>query len=200
MNRRAFVTGLGAVLAAATAARAQQAGNVPRVGILLPGFRPSPERIARGPFIVPMRELGWVDGRSVVFERRYANERPELLPMLARELIASRVDVIVTSSTPATRAAKEATATIPIVFSEVSQPLSQGFAASLTRPGGNVTGIADVSLELMPSQRQRMPVISQYVLPSPRKLPAVTVITFPARSFSPCFPRYIPAIAPRPGT
>ena len=93
MNRRAFVTGLGAVLAAATAARAQQAGNVPRVGILLPGFRPSPERIARGPFIVPMRELGWVDGRSVVFERRYANERPELLPMLARELIASRVDV-----------------------------------------------------------------------------------------------------------
>ena len=140
MNRRAFVTGLGAVLAAATAARAQQAGNVPRVGILLPGFRPSPERIARGPFIVPMRELGWVDGRSVVFERRYANERPELLPMLARELIASRVDVIVTSSTPATRAAKEATATIPIVFSEVSQPLSQGFAASLTRPGGKRHG------------------------------------------------------------
>jgi len=152
MNRRAFVTGLGAVLAAATAARAQQAGNVPRVGILLPGFRPSPERIARGPFIVPMRELGWVDGRSVVFERRYANERPELLPMLARELIASRVDVIVTSSTPATRAAKEATATIPIVFAEFSQPLSQGFAASLTRPGGNVTGIADVSLELMPKR------------------------------------------------
>ena len=62
----------------------------------------------------PMRELGWLDGQNVVFEERAANERPELLPMLARELIASRVDVIVASPSTATRAAKEATATIPI--------------------------------------------------------------------------------------
>jgi putative ABC transport system substrate-binding protein len=72
--------------------------------------------------------------------------------MLARELIASRVDVIVTATSPATRAAKEATATIPIVFAEVSQPVRQGFVASLTRPGGNVTGLADVTLELMPKR------------------------------------------------
>jgi putative ABC transport system substrate-binding protein len=76
-----------------------------------------------------MRELGWVDGQNVVFEQRYGNERPELLPMLARELIASRADVIVTAPSSATRAAKEATATTPIVFAEVSQPVSQPTSA-----------------------------------------------------------------------
>ena len=94
MNRRAFVTGLGAVLAAATAARAQQAGNVPRVGILLPGFRPSPERIARGPFIVPMRELGWVDGRTIEIVVRYAEGDFARVPALIEELLALDPDLI----------------------------------------------------------------------------------------------------------
>jgi putative ABC transport system substrate-binding protein len=152
MDRRCFLlTSPAGVIGASVGGGAQGADRVWRVGILL-GFRPPPEWIAGDVFVVPMRELGWVDGQNVVFEQRYASERPELLPMLARELIASRVDVIVTATSPATRAAKEATATIPIVFAEVSQPVRQGFVASLTRPGGNVTGLADVTLELMPKR------------------------------------------------
>jgi ABC-type uncharacterized transport system substrate-binding protein len=104
------------------------------------GLSTNPEWITDGPFFVPMRELGWVEGRNVVFEQRAANERPELLPMLALELIASRVDVIVAAPSSALRAAKEATATIPIVFAEVSLPVRRGFVASVSRPGGNVTG------------------------------------------------------------
>jgi ABC-type uncharacterized transport system substrate-binding protein len=153
MDRRRFLlTALAAVIGAPVGGGAQGADRVWRVGLLL-GWRPPPEWIARsGIFFGPMRELGWVDGQNVVFEERAANERIELLPMLARELIASRVDVIVASTSTATRAAKEATATIPIVFAEVAQPVRRGFVASLTRPGGNITGLADLTLELMPKR------------------------------------------------
>jgi putative tryptophan/tyrosine transport system substrate-binding protein len=141
MDRRRFLlTSLAGVIGATVGGGAQGADRVWRVGLLL-GWRPPPEWIAGDVFIVPMRELGWVDGQNVVYEQRAANERPELLPMLARELIASRVDVIVASPSTALRAAMEATATIPIVFAEVSQPVRRGFVASLTRPGGNVTGL-----------------------------------------------------------
>jgi putative ABC transport system substrate-binding protein len=152
MDRRRFLlSSLAGVIGAQVGGGAQAADRVWRVGILL-GFRPFPEWIAGGLFFGPMRELGWVDGQNVVFEQRASNEQPELLPMLARELIASRVDVIVASPSTALGAAKEATATIPIVFAEVSQPVRRGFVASLTRPGGNITGLADISLELMPKR------------------------------------------------
>jgi putative ABC transport system substrate-binding protein len=144
-RRRFLLTSLAGVIGAPVGGGAQGADRVRRVGILL-GVQPDPEWIAD--IIVPMRELGWVDGQNVVFEQRYG----KLLPMLARELIASRVDVIVAATTPATRAAKEATATIPIVFAEVTQPARQGFVASLTRPGGNVTGLADIAVELTPKR------------------------------------------------
>ena len=152
MDRRRFLlSSLAGALAGPLGAGAQGAGRVRRVGILL-GFRPFPEWIAGGLFFGPMRELGWVDGQNVVFEQRASNEQPELLPMLARELIASRVDVIVACPSTALGAAKEATATIPIVFVEVSQPVKRGFIPSLTRPGGNITGLADITLELMPKR------------------------------------------------
>jgi putative tryptophan/tyrosine transport system substrate-binding protein len=151
MNRRRFLLiSLAGVIGAPVGGGAQAADRVWRVGLLL-GWRPPPEWIAGGTFFGPMRELGWVDGQNVVFEQRY-DERLELLPMLVRELIASRVDVIVASPSEALRAAKEATATIPIVFVLVSQPVRRGFVASLTRPGGNITGLADVTLELMPKR------------------------------------------------
>jgi putative tryptophan/tyrosine transport system substrate-binding protein len=151
MDRRFFLlTALAGVIGAPVGGGAQ-ADRVKRVGLLL-GFRPPPEWIAGGFFFGQMRELGWVDGQNVVFEQRAANERLELLPMLARELIASKVDVIVAAPSTALRAAKEATATIPIVFVLVSQPVRRGFVASLTRPGGNITGLADVTLELMPKR------------------------------------------------
>jgi putative ABC transport system substrate-binding protein len=152
MDRRRFLlTSLAGVIGAPVGGGAQGADRVWRVGLLL-GWRPPPEWSAGGTFFGPMRELGWVDGQNVVFEQRAANERPELLPMLARELIASRVDVIVASPSTALLAAKEATATIPIVFAEVSQPVRRGFVASLTRPGANITGLADVTLELTPKR------------------------------------------------
>ncbi len=152
MDRRRFLlTSLVGVIGAPSRGGAQGTDRVWRVGILL-GARPVPEWIAGDLFLGPMRELGWIEGQNVVFEQRYSNERPELLPILARELIASKVDVIVTAPSTALRAAKEATATIPIVFAEVSQPVRRGFVASLPRPGGNVTGLADVSLELMPKR------------------------------------------------
>src|SRR4030095_16776344 len=106
------------VLGRACDCSARSAERVRRVCILW-GIRPGPEWTAGGPFFGPMRELGWVEGQNIVFEQRHANEQPELLPMLARELIASKVDVIVTAPSSALRAAKEATATIPIVFAEV---------------------------------------------------------------------------------
>ena len=127
MDRRRFLlTSLAGVIGAPVGGGAQGADRVWRVGLLL-GWRPPPEWIAGGTFFGPMRELGWVDGQNVVFEQRY-DERLELLPMLVRELIASRVDVIVASPSEALRAAKEATATIPIVFTEVSQPVRQGLS------------------------------------------------------------------------
>jgi len=101
-----------------------------------------------------MRELGWVEGQNVLYEWRHANGQFELLPRLAAELVASGVHVILSFASAATRAAKDATATTPIVFGEVSQPVQQGLVASVSRPGGNVTGIADVSIELMPKRLQ----------------------------------------------
>jgi putative ABC transport system substrate-binding protein len=150
-RRRFLLTSLAGVIVAPVGGSAQAADRVWRVGILW-GIRPGPEWTAGGPFFGPMRELGWVEGQNIVFEQRHANEQPERLPMLARELIAARVDVIVAAPSSALRAAKEATASIPIVFAEVSQPVRRGFVASLSRPGGNVTGLADVSLELMPKR------------------------------------------------
>jgi putative ABC transport system substrate-binding protein len=150
-RRRFLLTSLAGALAASVGGVAQGAQRVSRVGILW-GIRPGPDWTAGGPFFGPMRELGWVEGQNIVFEHRHANEQPELLPILARELIASKVDVIVTAPSSALRAAKEATVTIPIVFAEVSKPVRRGFVASLSRPGGNITSLADVSLELIPKR------------------------------------------------
>ena len=151
MDRRGFLlTSLASVIGAPVVGGAQGPGRMWRVGILM-GARPAPEWIAGDLFFAPMRELGWIEGQNVVYEARY-DERLESLPMHARDLIASKVDVIVTVPSSATRAAKEATATIPIVFAETGLPVRRGFVASLARPGANVTGIADVGLELMPKR------------------------------------------------
>ena len=174
MDRRRFLlTSLAGVIGAPVGGGAQGADRVWRVGLLL-GWRPPPDWIARsGIFFGPMRELGWVDGQNVVFEERAANAGIELLPMLARELIASRVDVIVAATSPATRAAQEATATIPIVFAEVAQPVRRGFVASLARPGGNITGLADLGLELMPKRLELLKSLCQ----APRGLPFSWTLT-----------------------
>jgi len=95
-----------------------------------------------------LRELGYVEGRNLVIEGRYAGGRPESLANLAAELVRLRVDVIVTFTTPATASAKRATATIPIVMTDVGDPVASGLVASLARPGGNVTGLSIASSEI----------------------------------------------------
>jgi putative tryptophan/tyrosine transport system substrate-binding protein len=132
------------MLAAPPAAEAQQAGKVYRIGVLS-SVRPlSAEERARSPFILKLRELGWVEGQNVVIKERHADGNLQRLPGLAAELLSSGVDIIVTwGGTPPTLAAKQATQTIPIVFPSAGDPVEKGLVASLARPGGNVTGIAN---------------------------------------------------------
>ena len=96
-----------------------------------------------------LRDLGYVEGRNVVIEYRDAEGKSERLPALAVELVALKVDVIVAPPTPAALAAKQVTKTIPIVFAAVSDPVSSGLVTSLARPGGNVTGLSDLTPELV---------------------------------------------------
>ena len=92
-----------------------------------------------------LRELGYIEGQNLVIEWRFAEEKPERLPTLAAELVALKVEVIVTYTTPAIRAAKQSTTTIPIVMANVGDPIAAGFVESLARPGGNITGLSNLS-------------------------------------------------------
>jgi len=145
--RRLSATLLGSVLvlallAAPLAAETQQAGKVYRIGFLTPTFLVLnlSDRLR-----FSLSELGYIDGKNVRFEARSAAGRDEQLPELAAELVALKVDVIVTDGVAAVRAAKKATTTIPIVMVGESDPVKAGLVASLARPGGNVTGVTTLS-------------------------------------------------------
>ena len=135
------------LLAVAVIAEAQQPKKVPRIGYLT-GASLSAIAARTEAFRQGLRELGYVEGKNIVIEWRYAEEKPERLPGLAAELVRLKVDIIVTGGPPATRAAKEATATIPIVMTQDSDPVGNGFVASLARPGGNITGLSTLAPEL----------------------------------------------------
>src|SRR6266851_107172 len=126
-------------------ADAQQPVGVPRVGVLS-DESPSPgtifEQIADG-----LRTLGWVEGQNIAFERRYSEGNEEILPGLAAELVRLQPDVILAIGTAAARAAKNATQTIPVVFTRASDPIGSGLVASLARPGGNLTGQSVLTTE-----------------------------------------------------
>ena len=142
MNRRAFVTGLGAVLAAPPAAEAQPTGNVPRIGMLYVIAAADANVDARQAFREALRDLGWIEGQNILVEERYANGQYDRLSALAAELVRLKVQVIVAISTPEIRAAKQATSTIPIVMVIGADPVAEGFIESVRRPGGNITGAA----------------------------------------------------------
>jgi len=146
MDRRAFVAAALGLLAAPVAADAQQAVKIPRIGVL------AQHRAASGhlleAFLQGLRDLGWVEGRNVVIEYRDADGKYERLPALAAELVALKVDVIVAPSTVAALAAKHATSALPIVFAGAVDPVTDGLVTSLARPGGNVTGVSNLALEL----------------------------------------------------
>lgn len=130
-----------------------QPGRPVRVGILgattAAGFASQWDAFKQG-----LRELGWVEGRDLVFQQRFADNQPDRLPPLAAELVALKVDLVATHGIPGTRAAKGATSTIPILMASVADPVAAGLVASFARPGGNVTGIAFLAQELAAKRLQ----------------------------------------------
>jgi putative ABC transport system substrate-binding protein len=140
MRRREFITLLGGAAAWPLMARAQQA-KLTTIGFL--GASPSIESQRVAAFVQRLRELDWIDGRNLTIEYRWAEGRNERYAESATEFVRLKVDVIVTVATPPTLAAKQATAVIPIVFAAASDPVGTGLVASLARPGGNVTGLAN---------------------------------------------------------
>jgi len=145
MRRRDFITLLGAA-AWPFAANAQQAARLPTIGYLGAGTQAawSPWTAA---FVQRMRELGWIEGRTVTIEYRWADGRSERFAEISAEFVRLKVDVIVTVGS-AVGAAKQATSTIPIVFGIAVDPVGTGVVASLARPGGNVTGLSMQTTEL----------------------------------------------------
>ena len=153
MNRRRnLLIALGAAaLAAPLRTFAQQAGKVWRIGFLSSIARPvSLDAHYYGAFLRGMRELGYVEGKNLVIEWRFAEGKYERLAVLAAELVQLKVDVIVTAGTPATGVAQKATTTIPIVMGTVGDPVGSGFVKSLARPGGNITGLSEIAVDLSP--------------------------------------------------
>ena len=132
-------------------AQAQQPTKVPRIGYLI-GTSPTANAARIEAFRQGLRELGYVEGKTIIIEWRYAEGKLDRFPALAAELVHLKVDIIVTGGPPATRAAKEATITIPIVMEQDSDPVGNGFVASLARPGGNITGLATFRPELSGKQ------------------------------------------------
>jgi len=149
MDRRAFVSGITlGLLAAPLAVEAQQPTKIARIGYL--SLNLIPNRHLREAFRQGLRDVGYVEGRNVVIEYRDAEGKPERLPALAAELVALKVDVIVTGGgTPPALVAKQATKTIPIVFASAPDPVVDGLVTSLARPGGNVTGSSNLNPELV---------------------------------------------------
>jgi putative tryptophan/tyrosine transport system substrate-binding protein len=152
MDRRRFLlTSLAGALAAPLAAEPQQAGKVSRIGYLSAGALPTYPTFENA-FREGLRELGYVEGRNIALEYRWAEGKYERLPELAAELVRLKVDVILAVSTPAAQAAKAATRTIPIVFTLVADPVASGLVSSLARPSGNITGLPSLSSEIIGKQ------------------------------------------------
>ena len=148
MERRRFIGVIaGGLLAAPPAAEAQQAAKAPRIGFL-GNSTAALEANLVGPFREGLRDLGYVEGRNILIEYRWAEGKYERFPALIAELIALKVDVIVTAGTPASLAVKKATTSIPLVMVAVGDPVATGIVASLARPGGNITGLTSMSQDL----------------------------------------------------
>src|SRR5262245_53935647 len=141
MRRREFITLLGDAAAWPLAARAQQAGSLPTIGFLVAGTPTSHGQWVAA-CVQRLRELGWIEGRTITIEYRWGEGRNERFAEIATEFVRRKVDVIVTSATAGVVAAKQATSVIPIVFAAAGDPVGTGLVASLARPGGNVTGLS----------------------------------------------------------
>jgi putative ABC transport system substrate-binding protein len=174
MNRRRFLGGLSlGILCSPLAAEAQQAGRVYRVGVLGNENNPPWDGFRQG-----LRDLGYVDGRNLSIVWRWSEAKPDRFPALAMEVVALRPDVIVASGTQAVRAAMEATAATPIVMTTSSYPEKIGLVKSLSRPGGNVTGLTNAGPELSGKKLQLLKEIAP-------KVSRVAVLWNPASQVEP---------------
>jgi putative ABC transport system substrate-binding protein len=166
MLRREFITLLsGATLAWPLAARGQQPAKLPTIGFLGP-YTASLDGHRVAALVQRLRELGWIEGRTVNIEYRWSEGRKELATEIAAEFVRLKVDVIVTSGTVQIIAAKQATSVIPIVFAAAGDPIGNGLVASLARPGGNATGL---SLQQTDAVGKRLELLKE-VVPSLRRL------------------------------
>ncbi len=175
MRRREFITLVGGAAAWPLAARAQQPAKVPTIGFLGAGT-PLVWGQWVAAFVQRLRELGWIEGRNVAIEYRWAEGRDERFAEIAAEFVRLKVDVIVTSGTPTVVAAKQATSVIPIVFATAGDPVGTGLVASLARPGGNVTGL---SVQITDLAGKRLELLRE-VVPGLRRLAIMGNVGNPA--------------------
>ena len=156
MKRRAFIGLLGGAAAWPLAAHAQQPTKVPRIGILSPGRSQlsNSSTVMVNAFLQGLHDLGYTEGQNIALEREYGEWSPDRLRALAADLVRRRVDVIVANSTPAARAVRQATSTIPVIAIGMADPVEDELVVSLARPGGNVTGTTFLGPELVAKRLQ----------------------------------------------
>jgi ABC-type uncharacterized transport system substrate-binding protein len=174
MRRREFFTLLGIVAAWPLAARAQKAVTQATIGLLGSSTAAAQSQLTAA-FVQRLRELGWIEGRNVTIEYRWAEGHTDRLAGLADELVRLRVDVILTHNTPPTLAAKRATSVIPIVFATAGDAVGTGIVASLARPGGNVTGLSS----LQPDTAGKRIELLRELIPGLRRLAVLTDVGNP---------------------
>jgi putative ABC transport system substrate-binding protein len=176
IGRRELLAALGGAAAAwPLAARAQQAAKLPTIGFLVAGT-PSSHGQWVAAFVQRLRELGWIEGRTITIEYRWAEGRSERFAEIAAEFVRRKVDVIVTSATEAVVAAKQATSVIPIVIAAAGDPVGTGLVASLARPGGNVTGLSIQQTEVAAKRLELL----REIVPGLRRLAILGNVSGPA--------------------
>jgi ABC-type uncharacterized transport system substrate-binding protein len=174
IRRRKFLATLGGMAAWPLAARAQQPARLPTIGYL-GANTPSAESQRIGAFVQRLRELGWIEGRTMAIEVRWAEGRNERFAEIAAEFVRLKVDVIVTAGTAAVVTAKQATSVIPIVFAVAGDPIGTGLVASLARPGGNVTGLSLQTTDLVGKRLELL----REVVPGLRRLAVLADVGSP---------------------
>jgi putative ABC transport system substrate-binding protein len=169
ITRRSLLIGLGVgSLSAALPAFAQQRTSPKKIGVLWHAGSAEEEKVPLGGLVEGLKNLGYVDGKNIILEHRFPNEQPERFVSLAAELVQMNVDVLIAVTRLAAVAAQKATTTIPIVFIAVPDPLGSKLVASLGRPGGNITGLTNMAVELVPKRiqvlKEALPGVSRLAL------------------------------------
>ncbi len=174
-TRRKVIIGLGAgALWASARAFSQQSKKISRVGFLYLGSRKSAMESGRYDLLLrSLRELGYVEGSNYALEARYADGKPEALAAMVAELVSAKVDLIIATGTPVYRALQKATKTIPVVMTAGGDPVADGFAASLSKPGGNFTGVTNLATDVTPK-------VLEYLVTVVPRVSRVAVLTNPA--------------------